>query len=143
MPKTVISDAKGVVNSAGSGTTVSNAVTLSGAATLSNSVIFGVQAVAAAGTNQSTAAAISATGGYVAKVSGADNTKAVRLPSPTAGLKIVIINAAASTTLPVFPPSGAAINGGSPDASVTIAAKAFAICIGDGTDWWVTEPPAA
>ena len=49
MPKTVISDAKGVVNSAGSGTTISNAVTFGDAITLGAALVGSIDTRAEAG----------------------------------------------------------------------------------------------
>ena len=142
MPKTVINDAKGVVQSAGSGTTIANSVTHSGVSTLTGNVTFGVQSVAAAGSGTGDAAVISATSGTIVKVTGADNTTGVRLPTPTAGLVMFVVNTAAANTLPVYPETGGKINGASSsvNAAITVAAKGQAICIADGTYWWVSEP---
>lgn len=140
MPKTVINDAKGVVQSAGSGTTIANSVTHSGVSTLTGTVTFGAQTVAAAGSNLATAAAISATGGTVVLVTGADTAKGVKLPAVSSGLTFVVINTAGDTLL-LYPPAiGVVINGGSAGAAIATAAKSQAICVSDGTVWYVSEP---
>lgn len=81
-------------------------------------------AVAAAGTGQSTAAELV----YAYnRVTGADGTACVRLPIPYSGdasqaQPIIVVNTDTANTLPLYPPSGGAIDGGSTDAAVTMAA---------------------
>lgn len=82
MPRTVISDAKGVVNSAGSGTTISNAVTLSGATTLSGAVTLGAALVGSVDT-RTDAGAVSLTS--VVTLVATTTASALTLAAGTAG----------------------------------------------------------
>ncbi len=80
-----------------------------------------VVATAATGSTGADAAPLSSAGIQV--VSGADATKGVKLPAKTGG-SLKVKNAAAAV-LKVYPPSGAAINGLSADAAISIAANTF------------------
>lgn len=73
--------------------------------------------LAAAGNSQGTAAAIAS---QVTLVTGADNTTAVVLPTAVVGQTFVVVNTVANKTLPVYPATGAAINGGSANAAFTL-----------------------
>lgn len=101
---------------------------------------FGTGTLAAAGSGQSTAAAVVS---QITYVTAADGTKAVRLPAATLGLAYFIINTSSSASLPVYPASGDDINGGSADAAFTLGplgAQWFVAT--SGTDWY-TEPSGA
>lgn len=92
------------------------------------------QTVASAGNSQGTAAALSAS---VSNVTGADLTKGVVLPLPTAsGRAFLVINAAANA-LKVYPPAGGSINGAAADAANSQAANTavWYFYAGDGA-WW-------
>lgn len=94
-------------------------------------------AVAAAGSAQGDAAALSEGLNYV---SAADGTKGVILPTGYPGLgPIKVYNLHASNGLKVYPHSGGDINDGTGDAAVTIEGKTVATfdCI-DGTTWAAT-----
>ena len=105
----------------------------------------GIQAVTAAGANQSNGGSISATGGTLVNVTGADNTKCVVLPllsAVTVGTMYLIFNNAASNTLEVFPGVGDAIGPASDNAAITIAADTIMLCVAlDGTQWVGAELP--
>ena len=106
---------------------------------------FGIQTVAAAGGNQGAAAAISATGGTLVQVTGADDSKGVRLPllsDVTVGTCFLIFNNLSNKTLEVYPGSGDAINPASDNAGVTIAADTIMLCIAlDSAEWCGAELP--
>jgi len=74
-------------------------------------------AVAAAGNSQGTAAALTAD---VNIITGADNTTAVKLPVAVIGQAITVVNSVANKTLPVYPATGAQINGGGANAAFTL-----------------------
>ena len=105
----------------------------------------GIQAVTAAGANQSNGGSIDAAGGTLVNVTGADNTKCVVLPllsAVTVGTMFLIFNNAASNTLEVFPGVGDAIGPASDNAAITIAADTIMLCIAlDGTQWVGAELP--
>ena len=106
---------------------------------------FGIQTVAAAGGNQGAAAAISATGGTLVQVTGADDSKGVRLPllsDVTVGTVFLIFNNLSNKTLEVYPGSGDGINPASDNAGVTIAADTIMLCIAlDSAEWVGAELP--
>ena len=106
---------------------------------------FGMQTVAAAGGNQGAAGAISATGGTFVQVTGADDSKGVRLPllsDVTVGTVFLIFNNLSNKTLEVYPGSGDGINPASDDAGVTIAADTIMLCIAlDTAEWAGAELP--
>lgn len=92
-----------------------------------------VATVAAAGTNQSTAAAITAGFTYV---TGADDAKGVRLPAAVAGT-VVIIKVGPGADLKVYPASGDKINDATADAAITVVDDVcFMIIAKDATDWY-------
>ena len=99
----------------------------------------GMQTIAAAGSNQGTATEISATGGTLVQVTGADNSKGVVLPSlsaVTVGTMFLIFNNLSNKTLEVYPASGDGINPASDDAGITIAADTIMLCIAlDSAEW--------
>ena len=105
----------------------------------------GIQAVTAAGANQSNGGTISATGGTLVNVTGADNTKCVVLPllsAVTVGTMYLIFNNAASNTLEVFGGVGDAIGPAGDDTAITIAADTIMLCVAlDGTQWVGAELP--
>ena len=105
----------------------------------------GIQAVTAAGANQSNGGSIDAAGGTLVNVTGADNTKCVVLPllsAVTVGTMFLIFNNAASNTLEVFGGVGDAIGPAGDDTAITIAAGTIMLCIAlDGTQWVGAELP--
>ena len=105
----------------------------------------GIQAVTAAGANQSNGGSIDAAGGPLVNVTGADNTKCVVLPllsAVTVGTMYLIFNNAASNTLEVFGGVGDAIGPAGDDTAITIAADTIMLCVAlDGTQWVGAELP--
>lgn len=102
-------------------------------AVIDNFTITNAADLAATGTNQATGAAITAN---VVNVTAADGTKAVVLPTAALGKVVFVYNSVATNGLPVFPASGAAINGGTGDAAVTIEGKTLAIFVGTSATNW-------
>ena len=104
-----------------------------------------IQAVTAAGANQSNGGSIDAAGGTLVNVTGADNTKCVVLPllsAVTVGTMYLIFNNAASNTLEVFGGVGDAIGPAGDDTAITIAADTIMLCVAlDGTQWVGAELP--
>jgi hypothetical protein len=93
--------------------------------------------VAAGGTAQANANAIST--GFT-KVTGADDTAAIRLPAAAAGLVCFVKNVVANKILKVFPAAGDKINGAAANAVYNQAAAAMRTYVSyDGTDWY-TDP---
>ena len=155
MVQSVFSDGKGLVQSAGSGVTIQNSLSVTGQVGLTGAISVqstplyggglsvGAQAVTATGANQGNAAAISATGGAMVEVTGADNTKAVLLPSlaSVGSGNIYFIQNSSGSTLEVFPSSGDKVSPGSDDAAITVAANSMLVCIAaDATQWFGFEP---
>lgn len=62
----------------------------------------------------------------------------VLLPAATPGQKIIVVNAAASNAMAVFPNTGDAINAGSANASVSVAAGKTEIFVCAVTGTWNT-----
>lgn len=58
----------------------------------------------------------------------------VKLPGAKAGMKMVVVNAAAANSMNVFPSSGDAINAAAADAAFAMAANksAYFVCVVDG-----------
>lgn len=89
--------------------------------------------VAAAGTNQATAKVVSQ---LPVEVTGADGTKGIVLPLPSLGEFGMVYNAVATLGLKIYPPTGCTINGGTPNASITIEGKTVATFFGTSTTNW-------
>lgn len=125
-------------NAHGSGT--DGAIAIGSANTAS--VTFGVMpriptaTVAAAGTNQGTAAAI--TEGFTL-VSGADDTKGVILPSAVAGM-ICIVKVGDGADLKVYPNTSDVINGLSANAAITVVDDVCFMFIAYDATTWYTLP---
>ena len=105
----------------------------------------GIQAVTAAGSDQSDGGSISASGGTLVNVTGADNTKCVVLPllsSVNLGHTYLIFNNAASNTLEIFGGVGDNIAPAGDNTAVTIAADTIMLCVAlDATQWVGAELP--
>ncbi len=107
-----------------------------------NSAARSVVAITGAGTLTSDAQAITEQPGCVLSASGASNS-GIKLPASLTGAEYTVYVTGANT-LKIWPPASGTINGGSADASVSVATKTRTIltCI-DGTDWSANEIPAA
>lgn len=109
------------------------AQTIGGAKTFSTMPIIPTATVAAAGTVQGDAAAI--TTGFTL-VSGADDAAGVRLPTAAAGL-VCIIKVGDGADLKVWPATGDAINGlGANNALTVVDDVCFALVAYDATTWY-------
>lgn len=113
--------------------------TVSGTLTgdVAGNVTLPVAAVAAAGSSDTDAAAITAYG--VVHATGADGTKGVKLPAAAAGKVVVIKNSdAANAVLKVYPATGDKINSGTATTgSLNMAAKTSTVLVAiDATDWF-------
>ena len=126
---------------------LSDTQTISGNTT-QNALIMGVQTVAAAGSDQAGAGAITQGSGAVVIVTGADDAKGVRLPllsDCTAGEVYFVMNNLSNKTLEVYPGSGDAVNVSSDNTAITVAADTINmfICM-DTAEWFGAElPPIA
>lgn len=110
-----------------------------GATTVSDLTLTGKPAytdigtVAAAGTNQAGATAITT---HITYVSGADDAAGVVLPTAVAGIERQIYNTHATSGLKVYPNTSDDINDGSANAAVTIEGKTLAVFRAlDATTW--------
>ena len=116
--------------------------------TTQNALIMGVQSVAAAGSDQAGAGAITQGSGAVVIATGADNTKGIRLPllsDCTVGEAYFVMNNLSNKTLEIYPGSGDAINVSSDNTAITVAADTINmfICM-DSAEWFGGEiPPIA
>ena len=116
--------------------------------TTQNALIMGVQTVAAAGSDQAGAGAITQGSGAVVIVTGADDAKGVRLPllsDCTVGETYFLMNNLSNKTLEVYPGSGDAVNVSSDNTAITVAADTINIFICmDSAEWFGAElPPIA
>jgi hypothetical protein len=72
----------------------------------------------------------------VTTVTGADDTKGVVLPTPTAGQVAVIYSSTATSGLKVYPHVGGTINDGSANAAVVLEGKSMGLFIATSTTNW-------
>ena len=125
--------------------TLTDSNTLSGNLIANAGFVLGLQTVVAAGSDQAGAGAITAQGGAVVLCSNADDAKGIRLPLLSAvsvGEVYIILNNLVNKTLEVYPGSGDAINPGSDNGAITIAADTIFICIAqDAAQWFSGEVP--
>lgn len=127
-----------------SGTATLQTLTVTGALTASSgitgNVTLPVAAVAAAGNDNTNAAAITAYG--VVHATGADGTKGVKLPAAAAGKVVIIKNAdAANAILKVYPGASDKINSGTATTgALSMAAKTAAMFIAINDVDWFTVP---
>lgn len=92
-----------------------------------------VSTVAAAGTDQATAAPLT---GVHNVVTGGDGTKGVRLPAEWPTGKTMSVYGQATGDLKVYPGSGDSINGGAADASISVEAQTLALFVRlSGSSW--------
>jgi hypothetical protein len=133
MPKVQVTNARGLVQSTGSGP-----------ADIRSGLGLGVQTVDAAGSDQAGAGAISAAAGGLVLVTGANGTKGVRLPAlssvPT-GTVFLVMNTLAGG-LKVYPAVGDKVLPAGDNASITIAGTAMLICVAADGEKWVGAEPA-
>ena len=111
----------------------------SASVTASGNLFIKSATVAAAGSAQGNAAAV--TSGFTL-VSAADGTKGVVLPAASAGLVCIIKNNAAAA-LKIYPASGDAINALSPDAAYSITNVTSTILVAYDSTTWYSVPLVA
>ena len=118
-----------------SGGSVSGATSVSAAdLTTTGGLYIKTATVAAAGSNQGTAAAVS--DGFTL-VTAADDAKGVILPAAVAGRTVIIKNNVSAKTLKIYPASGDAINALSANASYDIAGLTSTMLVAyDATTWY-------
>ena len=112
---------------------------------IADKLIISTQTIAAAGSNQATSTLIDANGGSTVFVTGADNTKGVRLPvvaNSTIGQTYTIFNTVDNKTLEVYPGSGDKILPVADDTGITIAASGVLVVTHYSADGWVGYEPA-
>lgn len=100
---------------------VTGDLTVGGTFTMNGAMHYSVQTVSAAGTAQSTAAALT---GTLCVVNGATASNGVRLPTPVAGRVVIVCNTHATNALRVYPSSGTKIEDNANDAYVSPGPKA-------------------
>ena len=117
-----------------SGGTIDGAA-ITGATASVTSLNLNVAKPAAAGSTRADATALTASFSWV---TGADATKGVVLPAPTAGRVIAIKNDdAANAVLKVYAPGSAKINGVAGSTAFSMAAKTACFFVAyDATDWF-------
>ena len=128
------SDPELVAGTTITGATISSSTIASG--TLTNaSVSVDVAKPAAAGSTRADATALTAS---FSLVTGADATKGVVLPAPTAGRLVVLKNDdTANAVLKVYAPGSAKINGVAGSTAFSMAAKTACWFVAyDATDWF-------
>jgi len=123
--------------------TVSGAVTAGSVSattvTASGSLVLNSATVAATGSAQGDAAAVTA--GFTL-VSAADGTKGVILPAASAGVVVIIKNGAAAI-LKIYPASADAINALSANASYNIASNTSTLLVAYDSTTWYSVPLVA
>jgi len=135
MPKVTVTSARGLVQETGSAPL-----------SLAPGLGIGAQSVTATGANINNCTQIGANAGGAVLVSGADGTKAVKLPALSevpAGTIFMILNLNGSNALEVFPGvAGDQIHPAGDGAAITVAADGMLLCISDsaGVLWASAEP---
>lgn len=121
---------------------ITGAMTVADGATLTTpDMTINVQAVAAAGSNQSDATAATETGPAFIHGTGADATKGIKLPAAAAGRILFVKNSdAANAVLKVWPATGDGINAIAVNSSLDMAAKTSAVFIALDATTWYTIP---
>lgn len=121
-------------------TTASGGVTGNVTGDMTGNITLPVAAVAAAGADNTDAAAITAYG--VVHATGADGTKGVKLPAAAAGKVIIVKNSdAANAVLKVYPGASDKINSGTATTgALSMAAKTAAMFVAINDVDWFTVP---
>lgn len=117
--------------------TVTGALTATGGVT--GKVRLPVAAVAAAGSNQGNAAALSE---GINVVSGADNTVGVRLPTAVAGMVVIVKNTVAAT-LKLYPATGGKVNALADNASYDVGNSLVTMLVATSATQWYSLPLTA
>ena len=99
-----------------------------------------VATVAAAGTNQGTAAALSE---GINIVTGTNDTKGVILPTAVAGMVVIVKNTVSGKTLKLYPASGAAINAVAANGSYDLGSVLSTLLVASSATQWYSVPLVA
>ena len=136
MPKVTVTTARGLIQETGEAP-----------ASFAPGLGIGAQSITAVGSAIGDAAQIGANSGGLVLVTGANGTKAVKLPalsSVPAGTMYMILNLDGSNALEVFPTANDKIHPASDNDPITVAAKGMLICIADSAGvLWASAEPAA
>ncbi len=139
LPKAVgiAQDTDGVLKYSDNGT-VRAIVAADKSQTLTNKTLaFQRETLAAAGTDQGSAAPITVGSLGLIKVTGADGTKGIRLPVASGGEAYVIRNTSGTLALNVYPATGGTIDGGSVNAAKSVAAATGLVFVAiAANEWW-------
>lgn len=122
-----------------SGTATLQTLTVTGAFTASGGVRLPVAAVAATGSTQGDAAALSE---GLNVVSAADGTKGVKLPTAVAGMMVIVKNTAAAA-LKIYPATGGAVNALSANAAYSITNLTSTLLVASSATQWYSVPLVA
>jgi len=122
-----------------SGRATLQSLTVTGALTASGGVRVPVAAVAAAGSTQSNAAALSE---GLNVVSAADGTKGVVLPTAVAGM-VVIVKNTAGAALKIYPATGGTVNALSANAAYSITNLTSTLLVASSATQWYSVPLVA
>ena len=122
-----------------SGNATLQTLTVTGAFTASGGVRLPVAAVAAAGSNQGNAAALSE---GLNVVSAADGTKGVRLPTAVAGMVVIVKNTVAGA-LKIYPATGGAINAITANSEYSITNLTSTMLVASSATQWYSVPLVA
>lgn len=112
---------------------VTGTLTQTGAATFAALTRFSTGTVAAAGSVQGDAGAVTA---QTTTVTASDGTKGVVLPTAVAGMEIVVVNTVSGQNLKIYPASGAAIDYAAADAAYTLAGRKHAMFRATSATQW-------
>lgn len=100
-----------------------------------------VEAVAAAGSAQGDAGAVTASSGAIIHGTGADGSAGIVLPTAAAGKWYFVKNAdAANAVLKVYPAASDTINGAAANTAISMAANTAATFVAIDATAWVTIP---
>jgi len=120
-------------------TTITGNLTGNLTGTSTGAIRLPVASVAAAGTNQATAAALAE---GINVVSAADGTKGVILPTAVAGMVIIVKNTAAGA-LNIYPATGGAINAVAANGAYSITNLTSSLLVASSTTQWYSVPLVA
>lgn len=119
---------------------ITGAATIADGATITTPILtFDVQTVAAVGTGQSDAAAVTATAPGFVYATGGNNAVGIVLPTPAAG-KTYIVKNAASDILFVYPPTNCTINAIAANTKINLASTTSCHFTALNSTAWFTTP---
>lgn len=121
---------------------ITGAMTVADGATFTTPIMtVDVQVLAAAGSAQGDAGAVTATAPGLIHATGADATKGIVLPAAAAGKQFTVKNDdAANAVLKVYPATGDAINAIAANSAISMAAKTCCTFTAIDATTWFTNP---